>query len=77
MLRGMGEKLEAASVGAAQQAGVVLVDPYVQPGDHTACAPAGQNWTAGYHVAPGEGFAYHPTALGHQEMAMLIEQALQ
>jgi hypothetical protein len=30
-----------------------------------------------YKVAPGEGFAYHPTALGHEEMAKLIEQALQ
>ena len=78
MLRGMGEKLEAASVSAAEQAGVVLVDPYVEPGDHaTACAPASQRWTAGYKVAPGAGFAYHPTALGHEEMAKLIEQALQ
>jgi lysophospholipase L1-like esterase len=77
MLRGMGEKLEAASVSAAEQAGVVLVDPYVEPGDHTACAPAPERWTAGYKVATGEGFAYHPTALGHEEMAKLIEQALQ
>ena len=76
MLRGMGEKLEAASVAAAAQAGVILVDPYAQPGDHTACAPAAQQWTAGYHVAPGAGFAYHPTALGHEEMATLVEQAL-
>ncbi len=77
MLRGMGEKLEAAFVAAATQAGVILVDPYVQPGDHTACAPdAAQRWTAGYHVDPGQGFAYHPTALGHEEMAALIEQAL-
>jgi lysophospholipase L1-like esterase len=76
MLRGMGEKLEAESVAAAAQAGVILVDPYVQPGDHTACAPAAQRWTADYHVAPGAGFAYHPTALGHEEMAALIEQAL-
>ena len=77
MLRGMGEKLEAASVSAAAQAGVVLVDSYVQSGDHTACAPAPERWTAGYKVAPGAGFAYHPTALGHEEMAKLIEQALQ
>jgi lysophospholipase L1-like esterase len=76
MLRGMGEKLEAASIAAAQQAGVILVDPYAQPGDHTACASTTDRWTGGYHVAPGEGFAYHPTALGHEEMATLIEQAL-
>ena len=77
MLRGMAAKLEAASVSAAQQTGVVLVDPYVEPGDHTACAPAAERWTAGYKVAPGEGFAYHPTALGHEQMAKMIEQALQ
>jgi lysophospholipase L1-like esterase len=76
MLRGMGAKLEAASVSAAAQAGVVVVDPYVEPGDHTACAGAPERWTAGYKVAPGDGFAYHPTALGHEEMATLIEQAL-
>jgi lysophospholipase L1-like esterase len=76
MLRGMGQKLETASVAAAEQAGVILVDPYAQAGDHTACAPVAQRWTAGYDVAPGQGFAYHPTALGHEEMATLIEQAL-
>ncbi len=64
-------------MAAAKQAGVVLVDPYAQPGDHTACAPAPERWTAGYKVAPGDRFAYHPTALGHEEMAKLIEQALQ
>lgn len=77
MLRGMGEKLEAASVSAAKQAGVLLADPYAQPGDHTVCAPAPERWTNGYKVAPGAGFAYHPTALGHVEMAKLIEQELQ
>ncbi len=77
MLRGMDQTLEAAFVASAKQTGVTLVDPYVQPGDHTACAPASERWTAGYTVPTGEGFSYHPTALGHQEMAKLIEQALQ
>ena len=77
LLRGMGEKLEAASVSAARQAGVVLIDPYSQPGDHTVCGAPSERWAAGYKVAPGAGFAYHPTALGHEEMAALIEQALQ
>ena len=76
MLRAMAAKLELAQVSAARQTGVVLVDPYVEPGDHTGCAPAPDRWTAGYKVAPGEGFAYHPTALGHEEMAGLIELAL-
>ena len=77
MLRDMGAKLEAASVAAAKQAGVILVDPYVQSGDHTACAASSQAWTNGYSVPTGEGFAYHPTALGHEKMAALIEKALQ
>src|SRR4051794_33551062 len=43
-------------------------------GDHTACAPESKRWTAGKDVT--DGFAYHPTALGHQKMAALISKAL-
>jgi len=76
MLRSMGDRLEAAFVKAFAHSDVTLVDPYVVPGDHTACAPVPARWTAGYTVKPGEGFAYHPTALGHQEMAKLIEATI-
>jgi lysophospholipase L1-like esterase len=74
VVRTMGEKLEAIFVDVAPRADVVFVDPYVAPGDHTGCAPAAQRWTAG-HV-PDDGFAYHPTALGHQVMARMIEDKL-
>lgn len=76
MLRSMGEKLEATFVKVFAKSDVALVDPYVVPGDHTVCAAASARWTNGYTVPTGEGFAYHPTALGHQEMATLVEQAL-
>jgi lysophospholipase L1-like esterase len=43
-------------------------------GDHTACAAPSQQWTAGNQVT--DGFAFHPTALGHQVMAKMILKAL-
>ena len=74
IVRSMGEKLEALFVEVVKPTGVVFVDPYVAPGDHTGCAPAAERWTAG-HI-PDDGFAYHPTALGHQVMAAMIAKAL-
>ena len=74
MLRSMGEQLEGAFVDVAEQTGVVLVDPYAEPGDHTGCAPEPDRWVAGATAA--DGFAFHPTALGHQVMAEMISTAL-
>jgi lysophospholipase L1-like esterase len=74
MLQQMGATIEKALVGAAKRARVLLADPYAQRGDHTACASESKRWTAGNQVT--DGFAYHPTALGHQEMATLITKAL-
>ena len=76
MLQQMGASVEKSLVGAAKKAKVLLADPYAQRGNHTACTPASQRWTNGKDVTEGAGFAYHPTALGHQEMAALIEKAL-
>jgi hypothetical protein len=61
-------------VAAAKKADVLIADPYARRGDHTACAPESKRWTAGKDVT--DGFAYHPTALGHVEMAALITKAL-
>jgi lysophospholipase L1-like esterase len=74
LLQGMGASIEQALVTAAKKAKVRIADPYVRRGDHTACAPASEQWTAGKDVT--DGFAYHPTALGHQEMARLIVKSL-
>jgi lysophospholipase L1-like esterase len=74
LLRGMGATVEKALVNAAHKAHVLLVDPYAARGDHTACAPESARWTAGYTVT--DGFAFHPTALGHQAMAKMIIKEL-
>jgi lysophospholipase L1-like esterase len=74
ILQQMGATVEKDLVASAKKAGVRLADPYVQKGDHTACAPESTRWTAGKEVT--DGFAYHPTALGHQKMAALISKAL-
>lgn len=74
MVGSMGTKLEALFVDVMQPDGVVFVDPYVAPGDHTGCAPAAERWTAGQ--VPDDGFAYHPTALGHEVMARMIADQL-
>lgn len=74
ILQQMGASVERSLVAAAENAHVLLADPYSQPGDHTACAPSSKRWAAGKDVT--DGFAYHPTALGHQKMAALIGKAL-
>jgi lysophospholipase L1-like esterase len=74
IVRSMGEDLEAMFVEVAKRPGIVFIDPYVARGDHTGCARPAQRWAAG-HI-PDDGFAYHPTALGHQVMARMITKAL-
>ena len=70
----MGEKLEGMFVDVAKNADVVFVDPYIASGDHTGCAAVAERWTAG--SVPDDGFAYHPTALGHETMAQMVAAAL-
>jgi hypothetical protein len=73
----MGQMLENAFVQVVKPLGVIFVDPYAGPKDHTACAPPSQRWTAGAKYRFGvTGFAYHPTALGQRAMAQMIIKAL-
>jgi lysophospholipase L1-like esterase len=77
VVRSMGQTLENAFVQVVKPLGVRFVDPYTVRGDHTACAPPSQRWTAGDKYTFGvTGFAYHPTALGHRVMAQMIIKAL-
>jgi lysophospholipase L1-like esterase len=77
VVRSIGQMLENAFVQVVKPLGVRFVDPYVVPGDHTACGPPSQRWTAGSKYTFGvTGFAYHPTALGHRVMAQMIIKAL-
>jgi lysophospholipase L1-like esterase len=74
VVRSMGEQLESIFVKVMKTEDAVFVDPYVAPGDHTGCATPDQRWTSG--KVPDDGFAYHPTALGHQIMAQMIAHEL-
>jgi lysophospholipase L1-like esterase len=78
VIRSMGQMLENAFVQVVKPLhGVRFVDPYSVPGDHTACGPPSQQWTAGSKYTFGvTGFAYHPTALGHRVMAQMIIKSL-
>ena len=75
LLQDLGTQLEEAFVDVAEETGVLLVDPYVEPGDHTGCAPESERWVAG--AVAVDSFNFHPTALGHQVMADLVIAALE
>ena len=78
VVRSMGQMLENAFVQVVKPLGVIFVDPYAVPGDHTVCAPPSQRWTQGAKYIFGvTGFAHHPTALGHKVMAQMIIKALE
>jgi lysophospholipase L1-like esterase len=71
----MGQGLEQVFVEVAKTTHVLLADPYVIGQTHGPCAPPDARWIAGQMVTVG--FPYHPTPLGHEEMAALTERALQ
>ncbi len=70
----MGQGLEQVFVDVATSTHVLLADPFALGSTHGPCAPASERWIAGRTVTVG--FPYHPTPLGHEEMATLTEQAL-
>ena len=71
----MGQGVEQVFVEVAKTTHVLLAEPYVIGQTHGPCAPPGASWIAGRTVTVG--FPYHPTPLGHEEMATLTERALQ
>jgi lysophospholipase L1-like esterase len=70
----MGQRLEHVFVRVAKTDHVRLADPYVMGAAHGPCATGTNKWLAG--LVASNGFEYHPTVAGHQEMAHLVEQAL-
>jgi lysophospholipase L1-like esterase len=74
IVRTMGTKLEDVFTTLPKVSNELFIDPYPAKGDHTGCAAEDERWTAGNKVT--DGFAYHPTALGHQVMAKMIADAL-
>jgi lysophospholipase L1-like esterase len=70
----MGQRLEQVFVTVAKADHVRLADPYLMGATHGPCATGTNKWIAG--LIATNGFEYHPTVAGHQEMAHLVEQAL-
>ena len=70
----MGTRLEQVFVKVAKTDHVRLADPYVFGTSHGPCATDANQWVAG--LVASNGYEYHPTVDGHQEMAHLVEQAL-
>ena len=70
----MGERLQQVFVTVAQEDDVQIADPYVIGATHGPCATGPNMWVAG--LVASNGFEYHPTVAGHQEMARLVEQDL-
>jgi hypothetical protein len=75
LVASFGARLERVFVATAKAQHVRLVDPYVLGASHGPCAKGTDRWIAG--LVPTNGFEYHPTAAGHQEMAHLVEPALE
>ena len=74
LVASMGARLQSVFVTVAKDEHVRLVDPYAVGAAHGPCAKGANKWVAG--LVATNGFEYHPTVAGHQEMAHLVEQTL-
>jgi lysophospholipase L1-like esterase len=74
LVASIGSRLERVFVSVAKAQHVQLVDPYVIGAAHGPCAKGANRWIAG--LVPTNGFEYHPTVAGHQEMAHLVEHEI-
>ncbi len=74
LVASIGARLQRVFVTAAKSDNVRLVDPYAIGAAHGPCAKGANKWVAG--LIATNGFEYHPTVAGHQEMAHLVEQEL-
>ena len=74
LVASMGSRLQQVFLTVVKSDHVRLVDPYALGAAHGPCAEGPNKWAAG-RVATN-GFEYHPTVAGHQEIAHLVEQNL-
>jgi lysophospholipase L1-like esterase len=74
LVASMGARLERVFVKEAEAEHVRLVDPYAIGATHGPCAKGANKWVAG--LVATNGFEFHPTIAGHQEMARLVEKVL-
>ena len=74
LVASIGARLEQVFVTVAKTDHVRIADPYVLGATHGPCAAGANRWVAG--LVATDGFEYHPTIAGHQEMAQLVERDL-
>ncbi|MCB1672673.1 MAG: SGNH/GDSL hydrolase family protein [Gammaproteobacteria bacterium] len=71
----LGQTLEDAFVSVSADRQLLIADAYVEAAGHGPCDPVAERWVNGNSVAD-TGIRYHPTAVGHREMARLVLAAL-
>ncbi len=69
------QKLDAMLKHAAHADGYRYVDTYSASIGHGPCEPLGTRWIEPLN-APADGVSLHPNALGHEHVALLLEQAM-
>jgi lysophospholipase L1-like esterase len=74
LVASIGSRLQQVFLTVAKDDDVRLVDPYSVGAEHGPCARGANKWVAG--LVATNGFEYHPTVAGHQQMARLVEQDL-
>jgi lysophospholipase L1-like esterase len=74
LVASIGSRLQQVFLTVAKDDHVRLVDPYALGAAHGPCAKGANKWVAG--LVATNGFEYHPTVAGHQEMAHLVEEDL-
>jgi len=74
LVASIGSRLQQVFLTVAKNDDVRLVDPYSVGAEHGPCARGANKWVAG--LVATNGFEYHPTVAGHQQMARLVEQDL-
>ena len=69
------KKLDGIVKRAAHADGYRYVDTYAASAGHDPCEPLGTRWIEPLN-APADGVSLHPNVLGHEQVALLLEQAM-
>jgi hypothetical protein len=69
------KKLDAMLKHAAHADHYTYVDTYAATAGHDPCQPLGVRWVEPL-IEPADGVSLHPNALGHEHVALLLEQAM-
>ena len=71
----LNKKLDAMIKRAAHADHYTYVDTYASFAGHDLCQPLGTRWVEPL-IGPADGVALHPNGLGHEHVALILEQAM-